>query len=287
MMAETFKVALVQNCAEREMAPSIEAARQLIRGAAKDGADFILLPEMVAMLEPDNARVLQKTLPEAQDPALAAFRALAQETRTWIHVGSLLLKEPGKTRVVNRSLLLSPQGEIVARYDKLHLFDVDIKDGQSYRESATVEPGTKAVLAATPWGLMGLSICYDLRFAQLYRALAQAGAAMLAIPAAFTYATGKAHWHVLARARAIETGSFVFAPTQSGTHAEGRRTFGHSLIVDPWGEVLADAGEPVGFVTAEIDLEKVTKARQMIPALKHDRPFAAPSLPVLQSAAGE
>lgn len=282
-MAETFKVALVQNCAERDMAPSIKAASELIRGAAKAGADFILLPEMVAMLEPNNDLVLQKAQPEAKDPALAAFRDLAKETGSWIHVGSLLFKEEGKSRVINRSLLLSPTGDIVARYDKLHLFDVDIKDGHKYRESSTVEPGTKAVLAATPWGLMGLSICYDLRFAYLYRALAQAGASMLAIPAAFTYATGKAHWHVLVRARAIETGSFVFAPTQSGTHAEGRRTFGHSLIVDPWGEVLADAGEEVGFVIADIDLEKVTQARQMIPALKHDRMFPAPSLPVLKA----
>lgn len=286
-MTDRFKVALVQNCAEREMAPSIKAASDLIRGAAKAGADFILLPEMVAMLEPDNDLVLKKAQPEGKDPALAAFRDLARETGTWIHVGSLLFKEEGKNRVVNRSLLLNPKGEIVARYEKLHLFDVDIKDGQKYKESATVEPGSKAVLAPTPWGLMGLSICYDLRFAYLYRALAQAGASMLAIPAAFTYATGKAHWHVLARARAIETGSFVFAPTQSGIHAEGRRTFGHSLIVDPWGEVLADAGEAVGFVTADIDLAKVTKAREMIPALKHDRSFAGPSLPVLQSAAGE
>jgi len=286
-MAEKFRVACIQNCAERDMAPSIEAILPLMRAAAKDGAALIQLPEMAAMFEPLNDRVLQKAMPEAADPALAAFRALAKETGAWIIVGSLLFREPGADRVVNRSLVLDGEGAIVARYDKLHLFDVDLANGEQYRESATVRAGGEAVLAPSPWGLMGLTICYDLRFAYLYRALAQAGASMLAIPAAFTYATGKAHWHVLARARAIETGSFVFAPTQSGTHAEGRRTFGHSLIVDPWGEVLADAGEPVGFVTAEIDLEKVTKARQMIPALKHDRTFTAPGLPVLQSAAGE
>jgi predicted amidohydrolase len=269
------------------VAPSVAAVEPLIRTAAKDKAQFILLPEMVAMLEPDSAKVLQKTVPEAEDTALKTFRALAQETGAWILVGSLLLKEPGKTRVVNRSLLVDPSGAITARYDKLHLFDVDVGDGQAYKESATVEPGERAVLAATPWGLAGLSICYDLRFAYLYRALAQAGAAMLTVPAAFTYATGKAHWHVLARARAIETGSFVLAPNQCGTHAEDRKTWGHSLIINPWGEILADGGEDVGIVTATIDLDQVTEARRKIPALKHDRSFPAPGRPVLQSKAGE
>jgi predicted amidohydrolase len=239
------------------------------------------------MLEPDNAKVLQKTVSEADDPALKTFRALAQETGAWILVGSLLLKEPGKTRVVNRSLLVDPSGAITARYDKLHLFDVDVGDGHAYKESATVEPGDRAVLAATPWGLLGLSICYDLRFAYLYRTLAQAGAGMLTVPAAFTYATGKAHWHVLARARAIETGSFVLAPNQCGTHAEGRKTWGHSLIVNPWGEILADGGDEVGIVTATIDLDQVAEARRKIPALKHDRTFPTPGRPVVQSKAGE
>jgi predicted amidohydrolase len=188
---------------------------------------------------------------------------------------------------VNRSLLVDPTGAITARYDKLHLFDVDVGDGQSYKESATVEPGERAQIAATPWGLLGLSICYDLRFAYLYRALAQAGAAMLTVPAAFTHATGKAHWHILARARAIETGSYVLAPNQCGTHAEGRRTWGHSLIVDPWGEVVADGGDDVGVVSATIDLDAVAEARRKIPALKHDRSFPAPGRPVLQTKAGE
>jgi predicted amidohydrolase len=231
--------------------------------------------------------VLRKAVPEAEDLALKTFRALAQETGTWILVGSLLFKEPGSPRVVNRGLLVDPSGAITARYDKLHLFDVDVGDGQFYRESATVAPGERAVVAATPWGLLGLSICYDLRFAYLYRALAQAGAGMLAIPAAFTYATGKAHWHILARARAIETGSFVLAPNQCGTHAEGRKTWGHSLIVDPWGEVLADGGDDVGVVTATIDLDQVTEARRKIPALKHDRSLPPVRRPVLQKKAGE
>ncbi|HVO02976.1 MAG TPA: carbon-nitrogen hydrolase family protein [Candidatus Cybelea sp.] len=286
-MANLVKVALIQNCAERDMAPSIAALEPMIRAAAREKAQFILLPEMAAMLEPDNALVLQKARSEADDPALNRFRALAVETGTWILVGSLLFKEPGKARVVNRSLLVDPSGAITARYDKLHLFDVDVGDGQFYKESATVEPGERAVLAATPWGLLGLSICYDLRFAYLYRALAQGGAGMLAVPAAFTHATGKAHWHVLARARAIETGSFVLAPNQTGTHAEGRKTWGHSLIVDPWGEVLADGGEDVGVVSTTIDLDQVAEARRKIPALKHDRSFPAPGRPVLQSKAGE
>ncbi|MEX2298164.1 MAG: carbon-nitrogen hydrolase family protein [Dongiaceae bacterium] len=275
-MAETFKVALVQNCAERDMAPSIAALETLIRAAAKDGAHLIQLPELATMIEPDNAAVLAKTKPEADDPGLAKFRALASELKRWIHVGSLLIRESGRDKVVNRSFMLDPDGKVTARYDKIHLFDVAIKDGQSYRESATVEPGTRAVIAHLPWGRMGLTICYDLRFPHLYRALAQGGAAMIGIPAAFTHKTGEAHWHVLVRARAIETGAFVFSATQCGTHAEGRRTFGHSLIVDPWGEVLADAGDDVGTVSANIDLAKVDAVRAMIPSLQHDRPFSGP-----------
>jgi deaminated glutathione amidase len=285
-MVRPFKVACVQNCAEREMAPSIAALEPLVRGAAGAGADLIVVPEMATMFEPDNARLLAKAQPEASDPGVAAFRRWAAESKRWILVGSLYLREPGAARVVNRSLLIDAGGAIVARYDKIHLFDVDLDGGESYRESATVQPGDRPVLAPTPWGLMGLSICYDLRFAYLYRALAQAGALYLAIPAAFTYTTGSAHWHVLVRARAIETGCYVFAANQGGTHAEGKRTWGHSLIVDPWGRVLADGGEAVGFVTAEIDPAKVDEARGMVPALRHDRDFARPGLPSL-AVAGE
>jgi len=275
-MAETFRVACVQNCAERDMAPSIAALEPLIRGAAGDGARLIVLPEMATMLEPQNPKVLEKAVPEESDPGLKRFRALAKETGAWILVGSLLIKVPGENRVANRSFMVDSEGAIVARYDKLHLFDVDLASGETYRESATVRAGTRAVLAPSPWGPVGLSVCYDLRFAYLYRALAQAGARYLAIPAAFTYTTGKAHWHVLVRARAIETGSYVFAANQGGTHAEGRRTWGHSLIVDPWGEVLADGGETPGWVTADIDPAKVDEARRAIPALRHDRSFPAP-----------
>jgi predicted amidohydrolase len=281
VMAKTFRVACVQNCAERDMAPSIDALLPLIRAAARDGAALIQLPEMATMLEPRNELVLGKAMPEATDPGLAAFRAAARETGAWIIVGSLLFREPGADRVVNRSLVLDGDGAIVARYDKLHLFDVDLPSGETYRESATVRAGGAAVLAPSPWGLIGLSVCYDLRFAYLYRALAQGGASFLSIPAAFTHTTGKAHWHVLARARAIETGCYVFAANQTGIHAEGRRTYGHSLIVSPWGEVLADGGEAVGHVIAEVDPAKVAEARAMIPALKHDRRFSGPELPAV------
>jgi predicted amidohydrolase len=284
-MTQTFRVACIHNCAEREMAPSITALRALVRAAAAKGADLIQLPEMATMLEPRSELVVGKARSEAEDPGLAACRELAVETKAWILIGSLLIREPGADKVVNRSYLLDSGGAVVARYDKLHLFDVDLPSGEQYRESAFVQPGDRAVLAPTPWGLIGLSVCYDLRFATLYRALAQAGAGYLSIPAAFTYTTGKAHWHVLVRARAIETGSYVFAANQGGTHAEGRRTWGHALIVDPWGAVLADSGEQTGFITAEIDPAKVTEARAMIPALKHDRPFTAPDLPALTRAA--
>jgi predicted amidohydrolase len=287
-MASTFRVACIHNCAEREMAPSIAALTKLIRTAAKDGAELIQLPELATMLEPRNELVVPKAKLEADDPGLAAFRALAAECGTWILIGSLLIREPGAGKVVNRSYLLDNKGGIVARYDKLHLFDVDLPSGEHYRESATVKAGDRAVLAPSPWGLIGLSVCYDLRFAYLYRALAQGGASYLSIPAAFTYTTGKAHWHVLVRARAIETGSYVFAANQGGIHAEGRRTWGHALIVSPWGEVLADSGEHEGFIAADIDPAKVAEARAMIPALKHDRKFAGPDMPaVSRAAAGE
>jgi deaminated glutathione amidase len=275
-MSQSFRVACVQNCAERDMAPSIAALEPLIRGAAKDGAKLIVLPEMATMIEPQNPKVLEKAVVESADPGLKRFRELARETGSWILVGSLLVKAEGENRVANRSYMLNAAGEIVAYYDKLHMFDVDLLSGEAYRESATVKAGNRAVLAPTPWGPIGLSVCYDLRFAYLYRALAQAGAGYLAIPAAFTYTTGKAHWHVLVRARAIETGSYAFAANQGGTHAEGRRTWGHSLIVDPWGNVLADGGENVGWITADVDPAKVQEARQMIPALRHDRSFPKP-----------
>jgi predicted amidohydrolase len=274
-MSAKFIAACVQMTSEREFEPNIRAASDLVRRARDAGADLIMTPEITGMFEPKRDSHLAKATDEAANPVLAAFRDLAQETGAWLLLGSTPIRIEAE-RLANRSFLLAPDGVIAARYDKIHMFDVDLKNGESYRESALYRPGEAAVLAALPWGTLGMTVCYDLRFPYLYRALAQAGADFLSIPAAFTVPTGKAHWHVLQRARAIENGCFVFAPAQWGEHAEGRKTFGHSLIVDPWGEVLADAGEGVGFVTAEIDPAKIAEARRMVPALRHDRAIAAP-----------
>lgn len=276
-MTGRLRVACVQVSAGPEIGPNLEAASALVRQARAAGADLIALPENVSMIVQGRERILERARPESQHPGLACFSALARETGAWILAGTLaVLLEDG--RCANRSLLFDPAGRVVARYDKIHMFDVDLAGGESYRESATFRPGEQAVLAATPWGGLGMTVCYDVRFAALYRALAQAGAALITVPAAFTVPTGQAHWHVLLRARAIETGCFVLAPAQCGTHDGGRRTYGHSLIVDPWGEVLADGGEDPGVITAELDLAKVGEARAMVPSLRHDRAFALPTL---------
>jgi len=285
-MSAAFKLACVQLNAGREYAPNIARAGALIREAAAAGADLIGLPENASMIEPVTAEALAKALPEESHPALAAFRELARELGRWIHLGSLNVKAPDG-RILNRSMLLDAAGGVVARYDKLHMFDVDLRGGETYRESDTVAPGEKAVLAPTPWGPLGMTVCYDVRFPYLYRALAQAGAVLIAVPAAFTRTTGRAHWHVLVRARAIETGSYVFAAAQCGTHAEGRRTYGHSLIVDPWGEVLADGGEEEGIVLAEIDPARVAETRRRIPSLRHDRGFEPPGLAAVEGTKAE
>jgi predicted amidohydrolase len=287
-MSAAFKVACVQLNAARDIAPNIAAASALIRAAKAQGAKFILTPENTGMIEPKRPQMLEKAKPEAEHPAIPAFSALAAELGVWLLIGSLQIKLDAAT-CANRSFLFDDRGRIVARYDKIHMFDVDLKGGESYRESKTFRPGECAVLADTPWGKVGLTVCYDLRFAYLYRALAQAGASFLTVPSAFTVPTGQAHWHILLRARAIETGSYVFAPAQCGEHAEGRKTYGHSLIVAPWGEVLADGGEEPGVITADIDPAKVAEARAMIPALTHDRRFSGPAAPTVEAlrAAGE
>jgi deaminated glutathione amidase len=283
-MSQKLKVALVQMTSGPEVGPNIDAAAALIRKAAADGAAFVLTPENTTLIEPNKAHAFAKSCVEAEHPGVPRFAALARELKIWLLVGSMTIRvEEGK--LANRSFLFDPDGKVVARYDKIHLFDVDLPSGETYRESNTIRPGAQAVVAETPWGGIGLTICYDLRFAYLHRALAQAGAAIITVPAAFTVPTGKAHWETLLRARAIETGSFVLAPAQCGEHADGRRTYGHSLIIAPWGEVLAEAGETPGIVAAELDLAEVAKARSMIPALQHDRVFAKPQ-PMLR-AAGE
>ena len=274
-MTKTFKAACVQMNSVAEIAPNLASASNFIRAAAGAGAQLVMTPENTTLIDPNRARALAKTPPEETHPGVPHFSALARELGIWLLIGSMPVRADDK-RVANRSFLYDPTGGIVARYDKIHMFDVDLANGETYRESNGVKPGAQGVVAATPWGGLGLTICYDVRFAYLHRALAHAGAVMLTVPAAFTVPTGQAHWHVLLRARAIETGCFVFAPAQTGEHAEGRLTYGHSLIISPWGEVLADAGEAPGFIIADVDLEQVHKARSMVPALRHDREFERP-----------
>jgi deaminated glutathione amidase len=265
-----IRAALVQMRAGRDIARNVQDAAALVREAAGQGAELVSTPEMTNILEPDRPRLRALARSESEDESVRRFAALAQELRIWLNIGSLALKGPGE-KLLNRSLLLAPDGTIAARYDKIHLFDVDLPTGESLRESHAYEGGSSAVLVETPLAPIGLTICYDMRFPHLYRALAKAGARILTVPSAFTVPTGKAHWHVLLRARAIETGSFVLAAAQGGTHESGRETYGHSLIVSPWGEVLAEAGTEPGVVMAELDLAAADQARARIPALLHDR----------------
>ena len=278
-MSAAFTAACPQLSSGREIAPNIAVAQRLVRTAREQGAELIMTPEVSDMIEPDRERRREKAQTEAAHPMLAAFRELARETGAWLLLGSLAIRAEEGERLRNRSFLIAPDGGIAQRYDKIHMFDVTLPDGESYRESGAFRPGAAAALAALPWGALGMTVCYDLRFPQLYRALAQAGADFLSIPSAFTVPTGRAHWHVLLRARAIETGAFVFAPAQWGEHAEGRRTYGHSLIVAPWGEVLAEAEDGTGLITARIDLARVAEARAAVPSLTHDRVFTPPQRP--------
>lgn len=274
-MSRSFRVACVQNCAEDDIDRNLGECTALVRDAVRDGADLVCLPEYFAALTPGDRETLTLAFTENEHPALRAMCALAAELDRWLLLGSIAIRV-GDDRVNNRSYLVDASGAIAARYDKLHLFDVELERGEAYRESALVAPGTRAVVAPTPWGGLGLTVCYDVRFSYLYRALAQGGASFIATPAAFTRTTGEAHWHVLQRARAIETGSFIFAPGQCGVRRWGRATYGHSLIVDPWGHVLAEGGSEPGFVIAEVDPQRVTLARSMIPSLRHDRAFDGP-----------
>jgi len=270
--AATFRVALIQMRSGRSPAANLDAAAKLIGEAKAGGADYVQTPEMTNILEARRDALMTAIKPQHDDPSLAAFRDLARQHRLWLHVGSLALKT-SPDRAVNRGFLIDQQGEIAAHYDKIHMFDVDLPNGETYRESRTYTPGEDAVTANLPWGRLGLTICYDLRFPALYRALAETGSIFLAIPSAFTKQTGEAHWHVLNRARAIENGCFVFAAAQGGSHENGRDTFGHSLIVDPWGRVLAEGDVDPTVVIAEIDPAAVAAARARIPSLQHGRRF--------------
>ena len=273
---DRLAVALLQLSSGPEIAPNLEVIRELAHDARARGAELIATPENAVMMEPRREPKFAKAEDETRPVAIAAFAALARETGAWLLAGSLAVRIPDDPeRLANRSFLFDPEGRIVARYDKIHMFDVDLPGGESYRESAQFRPGDRAVLAETPWGKIGLTVCYDLRFPSLYRMLAQAGAGIITIPSAFTVPTGRAHWQILIRARAIETGCFVLAPAQCGTHEGGRKSWGHSLIVDPWGEVLADGGKEPAIVTAELDLARIAEARGRVPSLRHDRAWTA------------
>ncbi len=275
---DTFRAACVQLRCGREIGANLDLAERLIREAAADGCAYIQTPEQTATMEMSRKALMAILAPQGEDEGLKRMQALARELSIWLHIGSMsfLVTDPesDEAKAANRSVVLAPDGSVAASYDKIHMFDVDLENGESYRESNSFQAGSKAVSVALPWGELGLSICYDLRFPYLYRALCQEkGASILAIPAAFTKKTGEAHWQVLMRARAIECGAFVIAAAQGGTHENGRKTYGHSLIVDPWGKVLAEAGDEPCFVAADIDMGLVDKCRQAVPSLTHDRDF--------------
>jgi deaminated glutathione amidase len=273
-MAETapFRAGLVQLRSGRSIEPNVEMATALIRKAAALGAEYVQTPENTGFMELDPEKFEGLIRLEQETEALAVFRREARTLGIWLHIGSLAVRV-ASGKAANRSFLIAPDGSIVARYDKIHMFDVDLPSGESYRESLTFEPGVQAVLAHLPWGVLGFTTCYDIRFPEQYKALALAGADFIAAPSAFTRQTGEAHWHILARARAIETGCYLLAAAQGGRHENGRTTFGHSMIVSPWGEILAEAGDQPCVITADINPVAVREARQRIPALAHAKPI--------------
>ncbi|MFW2545453.1 carbon-nitrogen hydrolase family protein [Primorskyibacter sp. 2E107] len=276
-----MRVGLLQLCATDDVSENRAMVRRMLDDAAVQGADMVLTPEVTNIVSMDRAHQAAVLQAEAEDETLQMLREVAAERGIWVLAGSLALKaEPPEERFVNRSLLIGADGAIKARYDKMHMFDVQVSETETYRESSGYAPGSRAVVAETPWAKIGLSVCYDLRFAYLYRALAQAGAEILTVPAAFSPGTGPMHWQPLLQARAIETGAFVIAPAQTGTHAartgRSRKTYGHSMIVSPWGEVLLDAGTEPGVFMADLDLSAVAEARRKVPSLTHDRSFEGP-----------
>lgn len=282
-MSTPFTAACVQTTSSRDISENIETVGALVKDAAGAGADFIALPETVNLMENKGKLRIEKITSGDGDGGLSGFREMAAKNNVWLLAGSLVVMgdeaESEIPRAVNRSHLIDPEGEVRASYDKIHMFDVDLGDGEVHKESKAYVPGEKAVAAELPWGRLGMTVCYDLRFPVLYRGLAKGyfsggeGVDFISVPAAFTRPTGKAHWHVLLRARAIENGCFIFAPAQCGEHENGRKTYGHSLIINPWGEILADGGEETGFIIAEVNPEEVAKARSVLPSLMHDRAF--------------
>ena len=276
-MTKTLRAACVQITGKPTVDANIALIDPMIRDAASKGAELVCLPEICNLVQKNREEQQKQVKTEAEDAALAAFCALARELGIWIHAGSLAIRPDDGDRLANRGFLIAPDGAIRAKYDKIHMFDVDLENAESYRESAAYRPGDRAVLAETPWGGYGMGVCYDVRFPALFRDLAGAGARILTMPACFTQPTGKAHWHVLLRARAIENGCFVIAAAQCGTHEDGRKTYGHSLIIDPWGEVLADAGPEQGVILADLDLGRVDQVRGMVPSLRNGRDYAPPA----------
>ncbi len=272
----SFTASCLQVNAGNSLEHNIATAVDMIGTAVGDGADIVFMPENVTMMEWGRKAITSKAATETDHPGLVAFKDAAKQHGIWVHCGSLsILLDDG--RIANRTYVLDSDGNIAAQYDKIHMFDVDLGNGERYAESSTFAPGDRAVVVELPWCKLGLTICYDLRFPGLFRDLAQAGADLIAVPSAFTQVTGEAHWHVLLRARAIETGVYVVAPAQTGMHPGDRGTYGHALIVDPWGSVIADAGAEVGLITATLDVHKVERTRQKMPSLSHDRAFVSSS----------
>lgn len=270
---QSFTAALVQTCTSRDVERNLREIGDMVRDAAAAGAQYVQTPEVTTVLETDSKRMPDVIKPERDNLALAHYAGLAKDLGIWLHIGSMAVATD-EPRYANRAFLFNPAGEIAARYDKIHMFDVQIGEGQNYRESKRYAPGSTSVLADLPWATLGITICYDMRFPALYRALAKAGADIIAVPSSFTVPTGKAHWHTLLRARAIESQCFILAAAQAGDHECGRQTYGHSIAISPWGEVLAEAdGETTGYILAEINVADVAKARGRIPSLSNDQPF--------------
>lgn len=274
----TFRVALVQMRASRSIDGNIAELDRLVREAAAGGAVYVQTPETTGIMDEDPARLFETLRYEEEDRVLVHARGLAKELGIHLHIGSLAVKVGDGAKAANRAFVIAPSGEIAARYDKIHLFDVQLANGEVYRESSRYVAGDRAVVVDLPMGRLGLAICYDLRFPHLFRALAQQGGAkILTVPAAFTRPTGEAHWHVLLRARAIENGAWVLAAAQAGRHENGRETFGHSLVIDPWGRVVAEGGVDTGVIFADIDMDEPDVIRGRVPSLSHDRPFRSPA----------
>jgi deaminated glutathione amidase len=280
------KAAVIQMCSGTEPARNVAALQDMVREAASLGARYVQTPEMTGMVERDRAALFAKLRPEQSDLVVAAARELALAHRIHLHIGSTAVLLPDG-KVANRAFLFTPNGDVLATYDKVHMFDVDLDKGESWRESATYTPGTRAVVANLPFAKLGFAVCYDLRFPQLFQAEANAGAEILTVPAAFTKQTGEAHWHTLLRARAIENSAFVIAAAQSGLHEDGRETFGHSLVINPWGEIIGEAlsSEPQ-IVTAQIDISEVSAARKKIPNLNNARAFSVETIPLSSEKGG-